>query len=215
MDMELRPERPSDYRETENVIREAFWNHYAPGCNEHYMVHIMRDCPTFVPELNYVAVHDGRIIGHAVYLKSVIKGDDGKDYEVLSLGPIAIAPEYQRKGVGGRLIERTRQLARKMGFRAILLCGDPDYYTRQGFVPAEQLGIRTAEDMYAVFLHVCELYENALSGIRGRYIEDSIYEVDESAAAGFDREFPEKERISGTPTQKRFDEVVVMQRSAN
>lgn len=215
MNIELRPERASDYRETENMTREAFWNHYSPGCNEHYLVHIMRGCPAFLPELDYVAVHGGRIVGNVVYLKSVIKGDDGKGYEVLSLGPISVLPEYQRKGIGGRLIAHTRQLTRDMGFRAILLCGDPDYYTRQGFVAAERLGIRTEDNMYAAYLHVCELYENALSGVKGRYLEDPIYRVDDSAAAEFDRDFPQREKIVGTPTQKRFDACAAMRRSAD
>ena len=94
------------------------------------------------------------------------------------------------------------------------LCGDPDYYSRQGFVPAERLGIRTADNMYAAALQVCELYENALAGVNGRYIEDAIYELDEAAVAEFDKGFPAKEKITGTPSQKRFEEIVVQRRSA-
>lgn len=212
--MELRLEQPADYRETETVTREAFWNHYCPGCNEHYLLHIMRNCPSFLPELDFVAVHEGRIVGNVVYMKSVIKGDNGKEYEVLSLGPISVLPEYQFKGVGSRLIEHSKAIARRMRFPAILLCGDPAYYSRQGFVPAEQFGIRTADDMYAVPLQVCELYEGALSDAKGRYYEDAIYEVDEAAATEFDKAFPVREKVSGTPSQKRFDEVVAMQRKA-
>lgn len=215
MEIKLRTEQPADYRETENVTREAFWNHFSPGCNEHYLLHVMRDNPAFVPELDLVAEYDGRIVGNVVCMKGVIQGDDGVKYEVLSLGPISVLPEYQRKGIGGRLIGRTRELAREMGFRAVLLCGDPDYYLYQGFVPAELLGIRTADDMYAMALHVCELYEGALSGVRGRYVEDSAYEVDEAAAEVFDREFPAKEKVRGTASQARFDEIVVVRRPAD
>ena len=127
----------------------------------------MRDSPAFVPELDLVAERDGRIVGNVVSLRAVLHGDDGTDCEVLSLGPISVLPECQRQGIGGRLISRTRELARELGFRALLLCGDPDYYLYQGFVPAEMLGIRTADNMYAMALHVCELYDGALSGIRG------------------------------------------------
>lgn len=215
MEIKLRTEQPADYRETENVTREAFWNHFSPGCNEHYLLHVMRDSLAFVPELDLVAEHDGRIVGNVVCMKAAIHGDDGVKYEVLSLGPISVLPEYQRKGIGGRLIGRTRELAREMGFRAVLLCGDPDYYLYQGFVPAELLGIRTADDMYAMALHVCELYEGALSGVRGRYVEDSVYEVDETAAEVFDRDFPAKEKVRGTASQARFDEIVVVRRPAD
>jgi len=88
------------------------------------------------------------------------------------------------------MIDYTRKLAKEMGFRAILLCGDPDYYSRQGFVPAETLDIRTADNMYAAALQVCELYENALADAKGRYIEDAIYEIDKASAAEFDKNFP-------------------------
>lgn len=214
MDIELRREQSSDYSETENVTREAFWNHYSPACSEHYLLHIMRDCPAFVPELDVVAVCDGKIVGNVVYMKSVIRADNGNSYEVLSLGPISVLPEYQRKGIGGRMIEYTRDIARRMGFAAILLCGDPDYYSRQGFLSAETFGIRTEDNMYADALQVCPLSERAMSGMKGRYVEDSIYQIDESAASDFDKHFPPKEIIVGTPSQKRFDEIVVKRRKA-
>ncbi|RGN46340.1 MULTISPECIES: GNAT family N-acetyltransferase [unclassified Bacteroides] len=214
MDIELRREQSSDYSETENVTREAFWNHYSPACSEHYLLHIMRDCPAFVPELDVVAVCDGKIVGNVVYMKSVIRADNGNSYEVLSLGPISVLPEYQRKGIGVRMIEYTRDIARRMGFAAILLCGDPDYYSRQGFLSAETFGIRTEDDMYADALQVCPLSERAMSGMKGRYVEDSIYQIDESVASDFDKHFPPKEIIVGTPSQKRFDEIVVKRRKA-
>ncbi len=214
MDIVLRLEQPSDYREAENVTREAFWNHFSPGCNEHYLLHIMREYPAFVPELSIVAVDQDRIVGNVVLMRAVIHGDDGRDYEVLSLGPIAVLPEYQRQGIGGKLIQDAKKRARQMGFRAILLCGDPDYYARHGFIPAEALHIRTEDDMYAAALQVCELWEHALSGITGRYVEDAAYQVDEKAAAAFDKEFPKKELRSDTPSQKRFLEIASMQKKA-
>ncbi len=103
MNIELRQEESKDYYETENVTREAFWNYYSPACSEHYLIHIMRDDDSFIPELDVVAVVDNKIVGNVVYLKSVISGDNGKEYDVLSLGPISVLPEYQKQGIG-RLI---------------------------------------------------------------------------------------------------------------
>lgn len=213
MEIKLRAEQAADYRETEFVTREAFWNHYSPGCNEHYLLHVMRDNPNFVKELDCVAVCDGKIVGNVVYLKSSIMADDGNEYEVLSLGPISVLPAYQRKGIARMLIEHTRALATRMGFRAILLCGDPDFYVRVGFQPAEDFGIRTADNLYFKALQVCGLYETALNGIRGRYVEDGIYyRMNPADVAEFDKEFPSKPLVSGTPSQKRFEEVAAMQR---
>ncbi len=64
------------------------------------------------------------------------------------MGPIAVLPKYQRMGVGKALIAHTRSVAAEMGYRAILLCGDPDYYSKAGFVAAEQFNIRTSENKY-------------------------------------------------------------------
>ena len=176
---------------------------------------ILCNHPKFVPELDIVAEHNNKIVGNVVCLKSFIMADDGNQYEVLSLGPISVLPEYQQQGIGGRMIALTKKLASEMGFRAILLCGDPDYYLRQGFIPAETLGIRTEDNMYATALHVCELYDNALANVKGRYIEDKIYQIDKSAANEFDKRFPPKEIVVGTPSQKRFNQIVVMQKKAN
>ncbi len=214
MELTLRLERPSDHRETENVTREAFWSHYTPGCMEHYLLNRMRDYPDFVPGLDVVALLGDKIVGNIIYAKAHVQTADGNRHEVLSLGPISVLPEYQHRGIGKRLIEYTKRRAGELGYRAILLYGDPDYYGRRGFRPAEELGIRTADNMYAAALQVCELYENALSGMEGRYFEGAIYEIDEAAALEFDKGFPPKERISGTSTQKRFEELSGMRREA-
>jgi len=208
MQITLRPEQPADFRETENLTREAFWNYYVPGCDEHYLLHVMRDSAAFVPELDIVAVHDGKIVGNAVYAKSLIKMDDGNECETLGLGPISVLPAYQSQGIGGRLIAHTKQIAHDMGYRAILLYGDPLYYSRHGFVAAESFDIRTSDNMYAEPLQVCELYEHALSGVTGRYFENEVYAVDGAAAAAFDKTFPPKEKVEGLASQKRFVELV-------
>lgn len=212
MNIIFRPEQPSDYRETENITREAFWNHYEPGCNEHYLLHIMRENSAFVPKLDIIAIYDGKIVGNAVYCKSIIKADNGNEHEVLGLGPISVLPEYQNNGIGRRLIQYTRQIAKDMGFRAVFLYGDPEYYSRHGFVSAESFDIRTADNMYAEALQFCELYENALSDITGCYFEDKVYEIDTVAAAEFDKDFPLKGKVEGIPSQKRFLELVASRR---
>lgn len=214
MNIKLRLEQPSDYRETENMIREAFWNHFTPGCTEHYLMHIMRGCREFLHELDYVAVHEEKVVGNVAYMTGVIKGDNGRIYEVIGLGPVSVLPEYQHRGVGSNLIACTKEMARGMGYRAILLYGDPDYYARHGFIKAEQLNIRTWDNMYAVPLQICELYEGAMSGISGRYMEHPIFELDETAVSKFDKDFPIKNKITGSPSQERFNLLVSMRRSA-
>lgn len=215
MEWTIRQELPTDYAETEALTREAFWNQYAPGCSEHYLLHILRDSPAFVPELDLVAVHQGRVIGNVVCVRAVLHGDDGRDVPVLTLGPLSVLPEFQSRGVGGQLIQAVRERARELGYPAILLCGAPAYYVRQGFLPAESLGIRTADNQYLPALQVCELTEGALAGAAGRYCEDAVYSIDEADAAAFDRQFPPRERVTGTPSQQRLLELVAQARPAD
>ena len=214
VELKLRTEQPADYRETENVTREAFWNLYSPGCCEHYLLHVMRDSPAFVPELDLVAERDGRIVGNVVSLRAVLHGDDGTDCEVLSLGPISVLPECQCQGHRRPADLPDPRTGPGTGISGLAALRRPGLLLYQGFVPAEMLGIRTADNMYAMALHVCELYDGALSGIRGRYVEDSIYDIDPSAAEAFDREFPAKGKVVGTESQRRFDEIVVVRRPA-
>lgn len=212
MDIIIRLEQPADYREAESVTREAFWNCYSPGCMEHYLLHVMRRSPRFVRELDFVAVANSKIVGSIAFMKACIVGDDGNRYEVLTLGPIAILPSFQCKGIGRMLIEHARTEARKQGYRAILLCGDPLYYRKVGFTEAEDFGIRTSDNKYLAALQAYPLYDHALQRLAGRYFEDEVYAVNEAEAAAFDRQFPSKEPIVGTPTQQRFQELCAMQK---
>lgn len=212
MNVQLRPERPEDHNEVEHLTREAFWNVHGPGCDEHYLARVMRKCEAFIPELDFVADFENRIVGNIMYTKAAIQGDDGTAHEVLCFGPVSVLPEFQGRGVGGLLITHTMELARKMGYRAILIYGDPDYYGRFGFLQAERYGVRTADDLYAVPLLARELFEGALSGLRGRFIDDEIFNFDTKAAAEFDKGFPPKEKLSDTPSQRRFRELVNMRK---
>ena len=96
----IRPEEKDDHREVENLVREAFWNVYRPGCSEHYVIHVLRDDPAFVRELDLVMEQNGRLIGQNMFMKTVIDADDGRTVPVLTMGPIGITPELWRRGYG-------------------------------------------------------------------------------------------------------------------
>ena len=210
--IELRPEGAEDRRPVEELTREAFWNVYGPGCAEHYLVHIMREDPAFVPELDYVAAQGGQVVGSILYTRAEILGDDGEERPVLCFGPISVLPRKQGQGVGLALIGRTKDLARRMGHRAIVITGDPEYYRRAGFVPAETFGIRTAGDEYAAALLACELEPGALADAAGRFVEAPVYQLDEKAVEEFDQGFPPREKRSGLPSQRRFLELAAQSR---
>ena len=206
--IELRPEGPADFRAVEELTRNAFWNHHAPGCDEHYLAHILRESSDFVPELDYVAVHAGKVVGNIMYTRAKIVLDRGGEREVLCFGPLAVDPAFQGRGVGGALIERTKTLARELGYKAFLIFGDPEYYSRFGFVPAERYGVGTSWGVYIISLQALELQPGALEDCEGYFEESRDYQIDPEASAAFDKGFPPKEKVSGLPSQERFQWII-------
>ncbi len=115
-DYTIRLERSEEHRDVENLVREAFWNVYRPGCSEHYVIHVLRDDPAFVKELDFVMEQNGRLIGQNVFMKTVIQADDGRVIPVLTMGPIGILPELKRQGYGKALLDYSLEKATELGF---------------------------------------------------------------------------------------------------
>ena len=127
----IRLETTGDYREAENLTREAFWNVYRPGCLEHYVLHTFRGKPDFVPELDFVMERRGKLIGHVMYVRSEIHADDGRTIPIMTFGPIGIAPSYKRKGYGKKLLDYSMEKAKEMGAGALAITGNIDFYGRE------------------------------------------------------------------------------------
>ena len=208
----IRLEREDDYRAVENLTREAFWNHHVPGCNEHYLAHVLRQSDCFLPELDFVAEANGELIGSIMYTKANVFCDNGETFPAVSFGPLSVLPEWQGKGIGSALVRHSLMRAGELGYSAVLIYGDPAFYSRLGFLAAESFGIGSADDYYADALQGLELAVGALRGKSGRFSEDSTYEVDEAAAEAFDKMFPAKEKQEGLPSQMKFLQHVSMRR---
>lgn len=194
----IRLETKKDYKEVENVTREAFWNVYRPGCMEHYVLHCYRDREDFIKELDFVMEQDGKIIGHVMYSKAEIQADDGRKIPIMTFGPISILPEYKRKGYGKKLLDYSMQKAKEMGAGALCIEGNIDFYGKSGFVVASIKGIHyyaeSRENEVPYFL-VKELEEGFLDGIEGIYHTPKGYFVDEKEAEIFDQKFLKKEKL--------------------
>jgi putative acetyltransferase len=199
----IRNEKEEDYRNVEQLVREAFWNHNQPGCDEHFILQNLRNSSDFVPDLDFVAEKAGQIVGQIAYSRGIIKRRQGGDRKVLSFGPISVLPAFQKRGIGSALITHTVNLARKMGYPAICIYGDPRYYSRFGFRCAEKYEIKTEDDKYAVALQVLELKPRGLTELSGRFVESSALEVDQSEFAQYDATFPFKEK-NETDSQREF-----------
>ena len=197
-DYVIRLEEKEDYREVENLVRESFWNVYKPGCSEHYVIHVLRDDPAFVPELDLVMEQDGRLIGQNMFMKTIIEADDGRTIDVLTMGPIGITPELKRKGYGKALLDYSLEKAAEMGFGAVLFEGNIDFYSKCGFTFAREFGIRyhdLPEGADDSFFLCKELIPGYLDGITGVYQTSKGYYVKDEDVEEFDKDFPPKEKL--------------------
>ena len=197
-DVIIRSEKKEEYRKVENLVRESFWNVYKPGCSEHYLLHVLRDDPAFVKELDFVMEKDGSLIGQNVFMRTVINSDDGRDIPVLTMGPICIAPELKRRGYGKMLLDYSLEKAAEMGFGAVLFEGNIDFYGKSGFDYARRFGIRyhdLPEDADDSFFLCKELKPGYLDEVTGVYQTPQGYYVDDADVDEFDKEFPPKQKL--------------------
>lgn len=197
-DYTIRLETKEDFREVENLVRESFWNVYRPGCTEHYVIHVLRDDPAFVKELDFVMEQDGRLIGQNLFTKAVIHANDGRVIPVLTMGPICILPELKRRGYGKALLDFSLQKAAELGFGAVLIEGNINFYGKSGFAHARTFGIRyhdLPEDANDSFFLCNELIPGYLDGITGVYQTPQGYYVDDSDVEAFDKDFPAKVKL--------------------
>ena len=198
----IRLERKEDYRNTEHLVREAFWNVYRPGCLEHYVLNQLRNDAAFVPELNFVMEKNGQLIGQNMFMRAAVKADDGREIPIMTMGPICITPELKRKGYGKILLDYSLEKAAGLGYGAVCFEGNIDFYEKSGFTFASKFGIRyhgLPEGEDASFFLCKELVPGYLKDVTGEYATPQGYFVNEDEAEAFDQLFPykKKEKLPG------------------
>lgn len=206
----IRNERPEDHRAVEQLTREAFYNIYIPGCIEHYLVHIMRGHRDFIPELDFVLEKDGRVIGNIMYTKATLTDESGAVKEILTFGPVCVHPDFQRRGYGKMLIERSFQTARGMGYDTVVIFGSPDNYVGRGFKSCKRYNVCLPGGRFPSAMLVKELVCGALDGRKWFYADSPVMAVDEAAARAYDDSLPPMEK-KVLPCQESF---YIMSRSA-
>ncbi len=186
----IRVEEERDYSTIESLVRQAFWNVYRPGCTEHYVLHHLRNCQDFIPELAFVMEADGKIIGQNVFVKAQITKSNGTAFPILTMGPICIANEYKRKGYGKILLDYSLEKAKALGYGAVCFEGNIDFYGKSGFDYASKFGVKyhgLPEGMAADFFLCKELKSGYLDGITGVYATPEPYFVAEENPEDFEK----------------------------
>lgn len=193
-EIDIRKELPGEERKTEEMTRRAFFNKYRQGCDEHYLIHVLRKHEDYLPELSRVAVKDGKIIGAVFYSKSRVMDGDVR-HDMITFGPLCVEPEWQGTGVGEMLLRETLPLAAEAGYPGVIIFGEPDYYPRVGFRTNDHFGITTAAGKNFPAFMGYELRPGSMEGIHGKFYESEAFEhIVPEEAERFDEMFPPMER---------------------
>lgn len=166
MDIKIRPETPDDHREIEELVKAAFTSRDRTDPDEHHLVNKLRKTDAFIPELSLVAVMDGSILGHIMLSKIAIE-EEGRSTGSLALAPVSVAPAWQLKGIGGKLIRASLEKAQGLGYQSVVVLGHDKYYPKFGFKPASGWGIRAPFDVPDEAFMAIELVDDALDDVRG------------------------------------------------
>lgn len=166
MNIIISQEKEDDFNQIYNLVKVAFQTAKVSNGKEQDFVNQLRSSDNYIPELALVAEEKNVLIGHIMLTKSYINNDEYKA-ETLLLAPISVALEYRNKGVGSKLINKSFQLAKLLGYKSVVLVGDPAYYSRFGFKKSVDFGIRHLHGIPEENVLAYELVPGALDGISG------------------------------------------------
>lgn len=165
----VRAETANEYGSVFRVNELAFGRD-----NEARLVEAIRKTEFFIPELSLVAVKDEKVVGHILISMITVESKQG-NIPVLGLAPIAVLPEFQGQGIGSELVCQGIKESRRLGHRAVVLVGHPEYYPRFGFEPARAKGLETAFPVPDEAFMTLELYPGALDGVSGMLVHPPAF----------------------------------------
>ncbi len=158
--MEIRREEKKDHTIVYEINRLAFGQE-----NESQLIEKIRKGSNFVPELSLIAEIDNKIVGHILFSRIKIVG--GSVFESLALAPMAVIPEFQKQGIGGKLIKKGIEKAKELGFDSIIVLGHKEYYPKFGFQRASKWSIECPFEVPDEAFRAIELTEKAFEGKAG------------------------------------------------
>jgi putative acetyltransferase len=168
-DIRVRPGRDGDLPAILSVHRAAF----ETGAEATLVERLLAEGDAVV---SLVAIENAVVVGHVLLSRVVVRSEAG-EAPALSLAPVAVRPEAQRRGIGSRLVEESLAAAHAAGWGVVFVLGHPDYYPRFGFVPASGFGIRASwPDIPDEAWMVAELEPGALTGLRGTVIHSAAFD---------------------------------------
>jgi len=162
MRIEIHPEDKNQISAIYEINKNAFGREA-----EAKLVDLLRYSKTFIPELSLIAMVNGKAVGHILFTEIKIKNSNGYEYESLALAPMAVLSEYQRQGVGTRMIRAGLSIAKQLGHKSIIVLGHAKYYPQFGFLPAKNWNIKAPFDISNESFMALELVKDGLKNISG------------------------------------------------
>ncbi len=128
---------------------------------------LRKNIDVFIPELSLVAIIDDQIVGHLLFSKIKIENNNKNEFDSLALAPMAVRPEFQKKGIGGQLIKQGLDIATKLNFKSVIVLGHEHYYPKFGFVATEKWNIKSPFEVPTNVFMGLELVEDGLKNVSG------------------------------------------------
>ncbi|MEA4923765.1 MAG: N-acetyltransferase [Syntrophomonadaceae bacterium] len=164
--MIIRREIPEEFPQIYDLVKAAFQTAQVSNGKEQDFVNQLRCGGSYIPELALVAEENGRLIGHVMLTKTYIVNDRNK-FEALLMAPLSVALGYRSQGIGSGLIREGFRVAGELGYTAVLLVGNPEYYHRFGFKTASGFGLKHTQNIPDQYVMACELVPGAFKSVRG------------------------------------------------
>ena len=155
----IRPEQSGDFEPVHALLQASFGREA-----EARLVDRLRASGKIA--LALVAEEKERILGHVV-LSKIVAGVEGGEVSALALAPLAVAPAFQRLGIGSALVSAGLERCRLERHSRVLVLGDPVYYARFGFVPAARFGLKCPFPVPENSFMAVELESGAFAGVSG------------------------------------------------
>lgn len=209
MNIIIRSEQTQDFKRVEEVARDAFWNLYFPGANEHKVVNKIRSHKDFIKDLSFVIEVDGIVQGAIFYTNSkIIQKDTSEIIDTISFGPVFISPELHRIGLGKKLITHSIEIAKSKGYRGILTLGYKYHYEPYGFLSGKKYNISQSDGKFYKGLLVLPLYAGAFDDIYGYVLFSDALEVTQYEVDKFEENFPIREK-KFEKSQEEFEKACI------
>ena len=157
--MEIRAEKENDRDSVYAVNVSAF-----ETPSEGKLVDVLREQAQ--PVVSLVAEEKGKVVGHIMF--SRVSLPEYPNLKMMGLGPMAVAPEHQRKGIGSALIGVGLEQCKQLGFAAVVVLGHPEYYPRFGFSSSSRFGIESEYEVPEEVFMAMELQPGILKGKTGK-----------------------------------------------